>query len=54
MKRKCIAILVAVAAGGNIDPYVFYLAEKIKEIVETLAVTINGVPTESDDTLKIF
>lgn len=48
MKRKRIAILVAVAAGGNIDPYVFYLAEKIKEIVETLAVTINGVPTESD------
>lgn len=48
MKRKCIAIFVAVATGGNIDPYVFYLAKKIKEVVETLAITINGVPAKSD------
>lgn len=55
MKRKCIAIFVVVATGKNIDPYVFYLAEKIREIVETLAITINGVPAEDDlDKLKKY
>lgn len=48
MKRKCIAVFVMVVTGGNIDPYVFYLAEKIKEIVETLAITINGVLAKGD------
>lgn len=42
MKRNSIAILVVFSTDNTIDEYAICLAQKIKELVRTLVVTVNG------------
>lgn len=46
MKRESLAIFVVVTDDGILDDYVFYFASKIKELVKTLVVTVQGVLNE--------
>ncbi len=48
MRKKSIGVFVVFADQGIIDEYVFFLAEKLGEILETLIITINGVPDSED------
>lgn len=36
------AVFVVVADNGIVDDYIFYFADKIRELVETLVITVNG------------
>lgn len=45
MRKNSIAVLVVFAQEGIIDNYVVFLVEQVKAIVKTVAVTINGNPS---------
>ena len=49
-KRNSLAVLVVYASDGILDGYIVYLAEKMKESVKTLIITVNG--NMNDDGLE--
>ena len=48
MVRDSLAIFVVVADDGIIDDYIFYYADRIKELVKTLVITVNGTLDEQN------
>ena len=48
MRKNSIGIFVVFAENGSIDDYVFYLVQKLKDILEELIVTINGIPNDRE------